>query len=345
MTAPVAERRVRESTFTIVCNGFADGPAQALRDHLLAEGAQRVVMVSHPLTPEGGGGHVVDVHEGGGVTTHTLRAPHRPPATYPLDLVVPLRLPACDLWVGFNPLAALRGLAERRIGRAGKVVTWNVDFVPDRFGPGLATKVYDRVDRLVATHADGRVELSEAAREGRERRLGLRAGHMAPVSIVPMGAWTTTVVVVPDDAWSPDLRLAYLGHLVPRQGVDRLIAAVAELRRQGVAATAQVVGGGTELASLQALADRPGLADSVTFHGFVADSADVERILAGCHVGLAHDLADRAGVEHEVLPERLRRPDAGTCRQLADLRGPQQLHRHARQPTACPPPPRSARGK
>ena len=185
MTAPVAERRVRESTFTIVCNGFADGPAQALRDHLLAEGAQRVVMVSHPLTPEGGGGHVVDVHEGGGVTTHTLRAPHRPPATYPLDLVVPLRLPACDLWVGFNPLAALRGLAERRIGRAGKVVTWNVDFVPDRFGPGLATKVYDRVDRLVATHADGRVELSEAAREGRERRLGLRAGHMAPVSIVP----------------------------------------------------------------------------------------------------------------------------------------------------------------
>jgi glycosyltransferase involved in cell wall biosynthesis len=306
VTASRSPRRISESTFTVVCNGFADGPAQALRDHLVAEGARRVVMVSHPLTPEGGGGHVVAVHEAGAVTTRTVRAPHRPPLTYPLDLVVPLRLPRSDLWVGFNPLAALRGLAERRLGRTGAVVTWNVDFVPERFGPGLATRVYDAVDRRVATRADARVELSDAAREGRDQRLGLGHGRAAAVAVVPMGAWCTTVAAAPDDAWAPELRLAYLGHLVPRQGVDRLLGAVAELRARGIAATADIVGGGPEREPLEALARRLDISGAVTFHGFVAASDEVERILAGCHVGVAPYVDDGTSFTQFADPGKLK---------------------------------------
>src|SRR5207237_4712206 len=43
-------------TYAIVSNGFADGPAQALRDYLVARGAH-VVTVFHPLTPEQGTRH------------------------------------------------------------------------------------------------------------------------------------------------------------------------------------------------------------------------------------------------------------------------------------------------
>ena len=42
----------------IAANGFADGPAQALRDFLVTSGAE-VVTIFHPLTREQGGKHVV----------------------------------------------------------------------------------------------------------------------------------------------------------------------------------------------------------------------------------------------------------------------------------------------
>ena len=38
-------------TVAIVSNGFADGPAQALRDYLVAHGAE-VTTIFHPLTPD-----------------------------------------------------------------------------------------------------------------------------------------------------------------------------------------------------------------------------------------------------------------------------------------------------
>ena len=48
----------------IASNGFADGPAQALRDYLVAEGAE-VVTIFHPLTPEQGTTHVVTTYAAG----------------------------------------------------------------------------------------------------------------------------------------------------------------------------------------------------------------------------------------------------------------------------------------
>src|SRR5262249_30980455 len=45
-------------TFAIASNGFAEGPAQALRDYLVSRGA-RVVTIFHPLTPEQGRRHVI----------------------------------------------------------------------------------------------------------------------------------------------------------------------------------------------------------------------------------------------------------------------------------------------
>ena len=43
-------------TVAIVSNGFADGPAQALRDYLVARHAD-VTTIFHPLTPEQGTTH------------------------------------------------------------------------------------------------------------------------------------------------------------------------------------------------------------------------------------------------------------------------------------------------
>jgi glycosyltransferase involved in cell wall biosynthesis len=278
-------REVSSSAFAIVANGFADGPAQALRDYVVGQGA-RVVTVFHPLTREQGSRHVVaEYADGRELRSRTTTIPLRPPLSFALDPLVPLRVPAVDLWLGFNPLACARGLAARRFGRTGRVVLWSVDFVPKRFGRTPLTRLYDTLDRLCCTHADARIELSAAAREARDRHHGLEPSRV-PTYVVPMGAWLERVPTVPDDGFERR-RVIFLGHLVPRQGVDLLLEALALLASRDEQIAADIVGSGSEEEALRARARELGLGESVSFHGFVPDHRDVERLLAGSSLAVA----------------------------------------------------------
>src|SRR6266542_337362 len=207
----------------IAANGFAEGPAEALRDYLVAHGAD-VVTIFHPLTPEHGTRHVITRYAGGRqVAEEAIDLHLRPPRSYVVDPLVPLLPPRVDTWFGFNPLACARGLLQRRLGRARSVVLWSVDFVPDRFGAGtIATKIYDRLDRRCCLRADARVELSREARDARNRR----HGFSAPAHVVPMGAWLGRV---PKTEAFSSRRVVFLGHLVARQGVELLLEALALL--------------------------------------------------------------------------------------------------------------------
>jgi glycosyltransferase involved in cell wall biosynthesis len=269
-------------TFAIASNGFADGPAQALRDYLVARGAH-VVTIFHPLTREQGNEHVITTYAADGrVAERRRRVPVRPPLSYLVDPLVPLVPPRVDAWFGFNPLACARGL----LTSAPFVVLWSVDFVPDRFGyRSPATRIYDRLDRLCCLRADARVELSDAAREARAARHSLPP-HAAGAHIVPMGAWTDRVPTTTPDAWRRP-RVAFLGHLVERQGVGTLLEALALLAERGVEVAVEVVGTGPLEPQLRARTTELGLGRSVRFHGYVEDHEEAERILAHCSVAVA----------------------------------------------------------
>jgi glycosyltransferase involved in cell wall biosynthesis len=277
---------MRPLSVAIVANGFADGPAQALRDYLVGRGST-VVTIFHPLTREQGTRHVVTTYaEGSTVAVSSRFVPLRPPLSFAADPIVPLRLPRVDAWIGFNPLACARGLVQRRVGRAPKVVLWSVDFVPDRFGPAtLLTRLYNRIDRLCCTSADSRVELSEAARIGRDahHRLDPRGGLTL---VVPMGAWLERVPRVPEDGFARR-RVVYLGHLVRRQGVETLLEALALVHAQGGDVFADIIGSGPEESRLRDSAHSLGVSDVVRFHGYVPDHRDVERLLASSSIAVA----------------------------------------------------------
>jgi glycosyltransferase involved in cell wall biosynthesis len=303
--AEVSAPTVPSTSFAIVANGFAEGPAQALRDYLVGEGAS-VVTVLHPLTPEQGTTHRVTRYEAGGpVAARSIDLRVRPPLSFATDPLVPLRLPRVDVWVGFNPLACARGLAQRRLRRARRVVLWSVDFVPDRFGRGKPlTKLYNGLDRFGCTHADARVELSEAARVARNRHHGLDAGRV-PTLVVPMGAWLDRVPTVAPDGYA-SRRVVFLGHLVPRQGVSTLLEAVSLLRARGEMVAVDLIGGGPEEPRLRARAHALGLDGVVRFHGFVPDHRDVERILADSSLAVAPYEPDPASFTRHADPGKLK---------------------------------------
>lgn len=296
-------RPIADSTFVIVANGFADGPAQALRTYLLREGARRVVTVQHPLGPEDGTRHVIrDEGAAGTRLERVVRLPSRPPLTYPLDLLVPPVLPRVDAWFGFNALACARGLLSRRLGRANSVIYWCVDFVDDRFGAGPLTRAYVALDRVCCVRADRRFELSAAAKDARD---GRHAGAaLAPADVVPMGAWVERVPVTDTSAFTAPV--VYLGHLVPRQGVTTLLQALKAAKDRGREISAEVIGKGPQEPELRALVQDLGLEANVRFHGFLPDHEDVERVLAACSVGVAPYVDDPTSFTRYADPGKLK---------------------------------------
>lgn len=292
-------------TFVVVASGYADGPSQPFVRFLNEQGAGRVTVVTHPLVPEGPGEHWVDEYVHGEPRPRKARTlPNRPPYSYAVDPFSPLLLPKADVWVGFNCLATSQGLVRRRFGRVKRVIHWNVDFAPERFGASPVTRLYEWLDRKCVTSADGRVELSEAAHEGR-----LRAYHLAPganrAAVIPMGSWT-------DDGPRCNVRcleaprLVFLGHLVERMGVPLVLDLAEALRDRGRSVPIDIVGGGPMLAQLQAVTTARGLGDVVTYHGFLPDFADVQRLLAGAAIALAPYETDESSFSRFADPGKLK---------------------------------------
>jgi len=294
--------RVEECSFLIVANGTADSPpASGVRD-FLAERSARLTAIFHPLNADDPPVHHVQRFARGVlVDEKTVRRPSRPPLTYALDFLAPFVRPRVDVWIGFSNLSALHGLGRRRVRLAGKVVYWAVDFVPDRFGAGSPlTRVYDRVDEIAATMADLRVELTSAARDARSERLGL-GERAAPSHVAPVGIWLDRIEQAPENGWQTR-RVVFIGHLVPRQGVAKLIEAVAQVPD----VTLQIAGRGPEEGALRDLADRLEVGDRVEFLGFLSDHRDVEQLVAGAAVAAAPYATDMESFTKYADPSKLR---------------------------------------
>ena len=275
---------IRGATVTLVTSGFSEGPPQALVRYLDERGAAEVIVVTHPLVAEDDARHAVEVYvRGRRRSTRTRRLPNRPPLTYVFDPFFPLVPSRTDVWIGFNCLATAQGLIWRRLGRVGRVVHWSIDFVPRRFGSRPLTRIYESLDAWCCASADGHVELSAVAAAGRA------AQYNRPnrATVIPMGSWTDESPTTSIDAWRRR-RVVFLGHLVERMGVEVLLDAGSRCSRcRGVVVGIDVVGGGPLIGQLRDRAAEAGVDDLVTFHGFVADFAEVQRILAAACVAVA----------------------------------------------------------
>lgn len=111
-----------------------------------------------------------------------------------------------------------------------------------------------------------------------------------PITILPYGA-----TIEPRDRIRPigatgPARLLFVGRLIPRKGLRYLIEAMSELDD----ATLDVVGEGPEGEACKALARARGVADRVTFHGFV-DNDTLERLYASADAFVLPSIVDDRG--------------------------------------------------
>ncbi len=136
-----------------------------------------------------------------------------------------------------------------------------------------------------------------------------------PVVVIPNGVDAPRVPTPP----TPGLRIVSIARLSPEKRIDRLLRALAVVVQQHPEATLTVAGEGPLLGSLEGLAAELGLADRVTFPGFVDASAVMAQadVLAQLSVwencsyslldAVSHGLgvcATAVGGNPEILPER-----------------------------------------
>ena len=113
----------------------------------------------------------------------------------------------------------------------------------------------------------------------------------------------TEAVPVADPSGPGPVRLVSVGRLHWKKGHHHVLAAVARLRDDGVAATLRIVGDGPDGASLRSLAESLGIGSRVTWHGS-ASHADLPALYAAAHLVAVPSVIDEAG-DRDGLPNVL----------------------------------------
>ena len=265
---------------------YATGPALDLEAYLQPV-TDALLFIGHPLFARGGPSYVRRYEAGR--LTQTLEKPPRA-GRFVADLWRTLRWVdgRWDLFIAGDPLLAIAGLWLRRRRRVRRLVLYSIDYSPRRFSNPVLNRVYHRIDRLAAQHADVVWNVSAAIGAARRARDGRAAA--APQVVVPLGTYFDRI---PRSSSAPSVpRLAFLGHLLEKQGLQLVIEALPSIRRRLPAVTLLVLGDGPYRGALERRSADLGLTRAVEFAGFIDDHREVERRLAGCTLGLAPYVPD-----------------------------------------------------
>jgi glycosyltransferase involved in cell wall biosynthesis len=267
----------------VVTHRATSGPADALVDYLLPR-RRRLVVVEHGFGSAASSGTSVRMWQDGRLVRQrsvpwSSRAPG--PLTWIKDFAVTLLVglwlrERADSYIGIDSLNASAGLVLRTLRRARRVVFWTIDYAPNRFGNSVLNRIYFALDRLCVTCCDVTWNLSPRMEEARARR-----GVHGLQRVVPMGG-NVSRLTAPVDA-----QIVHMGSLLAKQGVQVVIEALPQIRAAVPRATLLIIGDGPYRRELERLARSAGVADAVTFAGYVDDHAEVERMLGESAVAIA----------------------------------------------------------
>jgi glycosyltransferase involved in cell wall biosynthesis len=281
--------------------------AEAIRQLSLRGVAVEVLAPSY----KGGRDHSID-----GVPVHRFRYAPRALEQLTHDQTAPDRVRERPAYLGVVPSYVVAGsLAAVRLARTGRFdvlhAFWpiphgllglaarsasGVPLVCTFFGAELSWVGKDLpflspILRRIARSSDGVTTNSLHT----ARLLARYAGEDIAPAVVPFGAAVEATREIP--AYRPDpsrpFEMLFVGRLVERKGVHRLLDAVARFPKAR-AARLHLVGDGPDRAALQARAEAHGLHDRVIFHGFVSEE-EKRRRLASCDVLVLPAVIDAKG--------------------------------------------------
>jgi glycosyltransferase involved in cell wall biosynthesis len=193
-----------------------------------------------------------------------------------------------DWYIGMDGLCVLFGLVGRGLGRVDRVAYWAVDFVPrGRFGSQQWKEaIYHRVNLWGYRHADEMWDLGPRMAEARAAEFGVKLSDYRCHRVVPYGLWLDRIQYCSVAETEPDT-LVFMGHLLEKQGVQLVLAALPELLKKVPGLIFKIIGDGHYRPELERLSQDLGVADHVRFLGKIEKNADLEREISRSMVAVA----------------------------------------------------------
>jgi glycosyltransferase involved in cell wall biosynthesis len=210
---------------------------------------------------------------------------------------------AFDAFIAADNLLALAGFWLRRRRRVRNVVLYSIDFSPRRFRNQLINRIYHRVDRFAAQHADLCWGVSDAIFSARQERDKLPASSHQIV--VPVGAHFERIRRLPLGEVRAH-QIAFVGNLNETQGLQLIIDALPSILLAVPDATLLVLGDGPYVSNLKGQVERLRIQDSVEFAGFIEDHSEIERRLAGSALAVATYVPDPLNFSRFADPMKIK---------------------------------------
>ena len=269
--------------------------------------AETLLFIAHPLYKDSRASYWRRYSRGELVAAGEWPAP-RGPTRYIREIartiaIVGATHEAFDAFIAADNLLALAGFWLRRRRRVRNVVLYSIDFSPRRFRNQLINRIYHRVDRFAAQHADLCWGVSEAIFIARQERDKLPAqSHQV---VVPVGAHFERIRRLHLSEVS-GRQIVFVGNLNETQGLQLIIDALPAILSALPDATLLVLGDGPYMSSLKAQVERLQVQDSVEFAGFIEDHSEIERRLAGSALAVATYVPDPLNFSRFADPMKIK---------------------------------------
>lgn len=312
----MAVKDLKNSGIIVATHFFATGPAQNLEEYLVNQKIKKLLTISHPLLyEEKDMFSEYRIYETG-VLISEKQTPRKKKYFVSLNyfydilatifkiLVVKEKW---DLFVGSGNLNAFCGILLKTLRKVEKVVYYSIDFVPHRFNNLILNAIYRFVEKFCTKYSDEIWNLSPRMAEGREKYLGLlETKYGFKQKLVPEGVWFDRI-----KRHSPKNikrhNLVYIGHLVPRMGVQKVIEAIPEIVKKISDFKFIIIGKGDYKDTLIKLAEDLKVSKYIEFAGFIKDHINAENLISNCAVGAAvYDLNDKKSFSYYADPGKIK---------------------------------------
>jgi glycosyltransferase involved in cell wall biosynthesis len=147
--------------------------------------------------------------------------------------------------------------------------------------------------------------VSAAIADAREKHSHLKAKRYAPQIVVPLGIWYDRIPKIPHTKRQKG-RIVFMGHLLEKQGLQKVIEAMPEVIKKIPKAHLVVIGSGDYEQKLKDLVVTKKLSSHVKFLGFIESHKKVEEELCKSTLAVATYVPDPKSFTYFADPGKIK---------------------------------------
>lgn len=281
---------LKNSSFVIVTHVYATGPAFRLEEYLRNK-VKNLVFIGHPFSYTKDTRSFLRVYKSGKLIKEKKFVGWKGSelSFYFKDIFLTLWWvlkfsSKADYFVGVDNLNVFSGFILKLIGKVRHLIFYTIDYVPNRFKNKVLNSIYHFLDRFAVRKSDKVWNLASIMVDEREKG-GVDIKYRNKQIVVPIGTAMHADINV--SSRIDRYKIVHMGHLLEKQGVEKLIEAMVYVVKKIPKAHLLIVGGGPLETKLKKDVTRLKLQKSVKFTGFLKEFSDVEKMMQDAAIAVA----------------------------------------------------------